>query len=338
MTDLDLPRFGFGCASLGGSNLKVNAKTAEIVLEEAWNRGVRYFDTAPWYGNTLSEHRTGAFLRDKPRDEFILTTKVGRLYNRPPLGYDFESTPLRRRWPGGLAMLPSFDYSYDGILRSYEDSIQRLGITRLDALTIHDLDTRHHSADGAVDFGLDQLSDGGYRALDELKSSGEIRAIGVGINLPGFIPRFLERFDIDYFITSMPYTLLDQSALAEELPLCALRGSKVIAGAPFASGILATGTIPGAQFAYQNASDEVVAKVAAIEAICAKHDVPLATAALQFPLAHPAVCSMLFGADTPAQLAGNIAALDTAIPDAFWQDLKVAGLIDAAAPVRAADS
>lgn len=337
VADFDFPRAGFGCASLAGSRFAVDARTAETVLEEAWRLGMRWFDTAPWYGNTLSEHRTGAFLRDRPRDEFILTTKVGRLYDRLPSDYDFENSRAGKRWPGGLRMVPRFDYTYDGILRSYEDSIQRLGINRFDGLAIHDLDSRHHGEE-AFRAGLDALSEGGgYRALDELKGAGEISAIGVGINLAGFVPHFLERFPIDYFIVAMPYTLLDQAALADEFPLCEQHGSKVIVGAPFASGILATGAEPGARHAYQPASADILARVSAIEAVCARHNVPLPAAALQFPLAHPVVAAVLFGADSPAQVAANIGALDLKIPAAFWAELKSAGLIVPDAPVAGAD-
>lgn len=323
-----LPKFGIGGGPIGGITAGIDNQTAHAVLSRAWEEGIRYFDTAPWYGNTNSEHRVGAFLREKPRADFILTSKVGRLYDRPAAGYDFEASPWRKRWPGGLPMVPRFDYTYDGIMRSFEDSLQRLGINRLDALAIHDLDVRHHKTDEQVAFGLKQLTDGGgYRALRQLKDAGEIRAIGVGINLSGYVGRFLERFDIDYFLIAMPYTLASQEALGEEFPLCARHGARVVVGAPFASGILASGNTADARFAYGPAPADIREKVARIEETCRRHGVTLAAAALQFPLAHPVVAAVVFGADTPDQVGSNVRAMAETIPAAFWDDLKAGGLL-----------
>ncbi|MEM7023997.1 MAG: aldo/keto reductase [Pseudomonadota bacterium] len=333
-SNLTLPPLGLGTAPIGGLHADTSDDDSRAVLEQAWQEGIRYFDTAPWYGNTQSEHRLGAFLRKQPRDDFVVATKVGRLYRRPERDFDFEASAWRQRWPGGLPFVPHFDYSYDQILRSYEDSLARLGLNRVDALTIHDLDIRHQKTEEAIARGFEQLSEGGgFKALEELKRSGEIRAIGAGINLPGYIPRFLERFDLDYFLLAMPYTLIGQEALAEELPLCQQRGASVIIGAPFASGILATGAVEGATYRYVAAPQQILDKVARIEAVCASFDVPLTAAALQFPLGHETVVSVIPGADGPAHVSANVAATGHPIPAAFWSELKAQGLIDPDAPV-----
>lgn len=335
-TTLRLPEFGLGTGPLGGLRADLTDADAHAVLDRAWQEGVRYFDTAPWYGNTQSEHRVGAFLRNKPRGEFVLTTKVGRVYRRPPSEAAFEASAWRQRWPGGLPFEPHFDFTADQIRRSYEDSLNRLGLTRVDALTIHDLDIRHQRTEAGIDQGFRQLTDGGgYRVLDDLKRSGEIRAIGVGINLAGSIPRFLAHFDVDYFLVAMPYTLVDQEALATELPLCRQHGSNVIIGAPFASGILATGATPDARYRYAPADAAILDTVARIETVCQAHAVPLAAAALQFPLAHPAVVSVIPGAETPQHVSANLAAMRHPIPAGFWADLQGQGLIDPLAPVPA---
>lgn len=302
---------------------------ADAVLEAAWNAGVRYFDTAPWYGNTLAEHRLGRALWRRPRDSFVVTTKIGRVYRRPanPAGFDFP------RWKGGLPFELRFDYGRDAVQRSYEDSLQRLGLNTLDALAIHDLDLRFHRDEDRVTHHLDQLDNGGgFRALEELKRTGEIRAIGAGINHTGMIPRFLERFEVDYFLVAMPYTLLDQDALDTELALCASRGASVVIGAPFASGILATGAVPGARYRYAAAAPDILERVRSIEAVCTRHEVPLPAAALQFPLFHPVVSATIPGADAPGQIEANVAHLRRTIPQAFWMDLKASGLLRSDAP------
>ncbi len=336
-SDLELPPLGFGGGPLGGLDPQLTDAMAAAVLDAAWSEGLRHFDTAPWYGNTQSEHRLGRFLREKPRRHFTLTTKVGRIYRRPDRDFAFEASPWHRRWPGGLPFVPQFDYSHDGIMRSYEDSLTRLGLTRVDGLAIHDLDLRHHTTPEAVAAGFAQLEAGGYRALRELKESGEISAIGAGINMPGLIPRFLKRFEIDYFILAMPYTLLDQDAVREELPLCRQHGSSVIIGAPFASGILATGAVAGARYGYRPASQAVLDSVARIERICDAHHVSLAAAALQFPLAHPVVAATIPGAETVDQVRANAASFREVIPAGFWRDLVEEDLLADGVPVPGDD-
>lgn len=329
---LEVPMLGLGTVFLADPDALHTEDEADAVLEAAWKAGVRYFDTAPWYGNTLAEHRLGRALWRRPRDTFVVASKIGRVYRRPdkPAGFHFP------RWKGGLPFEFRFDYGRDAVQRSYEDSLQRLGLNTLDALAIHDLDLRFHKDDTRVTHYLDQLDGGGgFRALEDLKRAGEIKAIGAGINHTGMIPRFLERFEMDYFLVAMPYTLLDQDALDTELAQCASRGVSVVIGAPFASGILATGAVPGARYRYVPAEPHVIERVRRIEAVCARHEVPLAAAALQFPLFHPVVAATIPGADAPAQIEENAAHMRRAIPPAYWTELKTEGLLRADAPTGA---
>lgn len=331
-SELLVPKIGLGCGPLGG-NKPISDTQAQAVLDAAWQSGVRYFDTAPWYGNTRSEHRVGRFLRSKSKDEYRITTKAGRLYRRPADLAAFHRSVWAKRWPGGLPFEPYFDFSHDAILRSYEDSLMRLGLPSIDGLAIHDLDIRHQKSEEGIERGFRQLEkEGGFKALTRLKESGEIQAIGAGINFPGLIPRFLERFEIDYFLLAMPYTLLDQQALDEELPACMEAGSSVLIGAPFASGILATGACKGAQYAYADASEHVLQRVRLFEVVGEQFDVPLRAAALQLPLGHPSVASVIPGAETAGQVTGNIEAFKRDIPKDFWEALVERGLIDPRTP------
>src|SRR5690606_28706867 len=236
-TALMAPRLGFGAGTLGDPFEVIAEHQADLTLECAYAAGIAYYDTAPWYGNGKSEQRTGRVLQTKPRGEFKVSTKVGRVYRRP----DDVATFSQSRWLGGLPFDLRFDYSRDGVLRSYEQSLLRMGLNRVDALVVHDLDFKHHKTEAAVAARLAELDEGGgHTALMELKRRGEIAAIGVGINHVGMIPRFLDRFEVDFFLVAMPYSLMDQEALREELPLCDQQGVSVVIGAPFASGILAT--------------------------------------------------------------------------------------------------
>ncbi len=293
--------------------------------------GIRYFDTAPEYGAGLSEHRLGRFLRDRPRSDYILTTKVGRLLRAPhdPAGF------RREMWVGGLDFEPHFDYGHDAILRSVEDSYQRLGLNRIDALLIHDLDQSTHGTQPVVNGHLQALREGGFRALADLRTAGIIAAIGAGLNDSGMVLRLLEEFDLDFFLLATQYTLLDHKILKVELPACAKQGVSVIAAGIFNSGILASGPIDGAYYNYVLAGPEIMARVRRIEEICRRHGVPLPAAALQFPLAHPAVVSMVVGANGPAQVVSNLSNLRHLIPSAFWAELKAADLLRADAPVPA---
>ncbi len=333
-TLLTLPEIGLGCGTLGDPDEVISELQAQATLSAAWDGGIRYFDTAPWYGNTQSEHRLGYFLRQKPREQFIVTTKVGRVYSRPADPKTFHTSPWMARWKGGLPFDLRFDYSREGILRSYEDSLMRLGLNTVDALAIHDLDLKHQKTDEGVKHALNQLShEGGYQALRDMKDRGEIKAIGVGINHTGMIPLFLERFEIDYFLVAMPYTLLDQTALDEDFAHCAKHDASVVIGAVYASGILATGPNDNRSYGYQDAPPDVIARAQKLEALCLENDIPLRAAALQFPLAHPLVSSVIPGSNSPSQVEQNLEALKLPIPPTFWQTLKAENLIREDAPV-----
>jgi D-threo-aldose 1-dehydrogenase len=333
-TKVEVTRLGFGGGTLGDPVEVIAEAQADLTVEAAYAAGIGYFDTSPFYGNGKSEHRIGRVLRGKPRASFVLSTKVGRVYRRPADPATFTQT----RWAGGLPFEWRFDYGQGGVLRSYEDSLARLGMTSVDALLIHDLDPRHQKTEEAVAAGFAQLAaGGGYAALAELRSRGEIGAIGAGINHVGMIPRFLERFDLDFFLVAMPYTLLDQPALAEELPLCAERGVSVVIGAVFASGILARGPGPGALYGYRPAEQAENERTRRIEAVCDRHGVPLVAAALQFPLGHPVVASVIPGPNSAAQVRANLIAMRQPIPADLWAELKAERLIDPAAPTPSAE-
>ena len=332
-TDFQVTQLGFGGGTLGDPDEVTENAQSQATLATAFEAGVGYFDTAPWYGNTKSEHRVGQFLRARPRDSYTLGTKVGRVYVRPEDPGMFTSSPWAKRWRGGLSFDLRFDYTSAGIMRAYEDSLQRLGINTVDALTIHDLDFKHQKNEEGVRRGFEQLDEGGgFAALKALKRRGEIRAIGAGINHIGMIPRFLEHFEIDYFLVAMPYTLLDQDALDEELPLCQERGVSIIIGAVFASGILATGAKSGSVYGYLPAEGATMDKVGRMETLCQRHGVSLAAAALQFPLGHPQVVSVIPGANSPQQVGQNLAHAEQRIPGELWAELKQEGLLRRDAP------
>ncbi len=331
-TSLELPVFGFGSAHIGELYATVDEADSLATLEAAWDLGVRYFDTAPWYGRGLSEHRVGGFLRTKPRSEFDLTTKVGRTLHRPGDPKSFDRSP----WTGGLNFEVKFDYSYDGIMRSYEQALQRLAIDTVDALVIHDLDELFHDQNDLSRYQR-QLTDGGIKALQELKATGDIQAFGMGINTGDALRNIATLVDLDFVLVAMPYTLADQASLHTGMATCLEREVSVIIGAPFASGILVTGSGGDAKYAYDAAPDEIQAKVRGLEDVCRAHGVSLPSAALQFVLAHPAVVSTIPGAMHAREVEQNVASLGAAIPAVFWSDLKSQGLIDADAPVPLTD-
>jgi D-threo-aldose 1-dehydrogenase len=319
-----LPRLGFGGAPLGNLFVPLADDVAIELVGHAYAHGVRYFDTAPHYGNGLSEHRIGAALRHVPRDSYALSTKVGRLLIADPAaprmqnGYA-EVLPFRQRW----------DYSYDATLRSIEDSLQRLGISRIDFVYIHDLARHAHGSE--YDSRYREALEGAVPALARLKSEGAIAGFGLGVNEWEVCVEMLAHTDLDVLLLAGRYTLADQTALPQLLPRCMERGVRIVIGGPFNSGILATGAKPldghAPYFNYQPAPAGIVARVAAIEAVCAAHDVPLKAAALQFPLAHPAVASVVPGVRTLAEFDENLALSKRRIPGAFWRDLRDHALI-----------
>ncbi len=325
-TAVEVTELGFGGASIGELFVRVSEVDAQATLAAAWDPGIRYFDTAPWYGRGLSELRTGAGLRDHDRAEYALSTKVGR-WLRPTDREGFDGSP----WLGGAPNEVVFDYTYDGIMRSVEQSRLRLGITRFDVAFIHDLDHLYFDT-VTIDAHFADLATSGWKALEELRASGQIGAIGAGINDLGLIPRFLDLGDIDAFLIAMPYTLLDQGVLDAEFPACEERGIGFVVGAVFASGVLAKGPVAGAKYAYADAPDAILEKTRQIQAVCERHGVPLAAAALQFPLGHPSVASVIPGASSPAQQARNIEAFRHPIPADLWAELKHEGLLRADAP------
>jgi D-threo-aldose 1-dehydrogenase len=328
-TAIELPALGFGGAPLGELFTRVSDGDAEATLQAAWDAGIRYYDTAPWYGRGQSEHRLGRFLYRQPRADLVLSTKVGRILRAPARPETFDTG----FWAGGLAFEHRFDYSYDGVMRAYEDSLQRLGLNRVDLLLIHDLDWWHHGSEANVAAHFAELATGGFRALAELKAAGLIGGIGAGINELKLMPRFLQSFDIDFFLLALRYTLGEQDTLDAELPACLARGVGIVIGGVFNSGILATGPVAGAKYNYADATPEILARVGRIEAVCRRHGVPMAAAALQFPLAHPAVTSVIPGAVSPEQVTRNIALMEAAIPADLWAELKQEGLLRADAPV-----
>lgn len=328
-TAIEVTELGFGGASIGELFVRVSEHDALATIDRAWDAGVRYFDTAPWYGRGLSELRTGSGLRDHARGEFALSTKVGR-WLRPASAEGFDGSP----WLGGAPNEVVFDYTYDGIMRSVDQSRLRLGITRFDIAFIHDLD-RLYFDQPTWDAHVRDLATSGWKALEELRSSGQVGAIGAGINDLDLMPRFLDIGDIDAFLVAMPYTLLDQGVLDREFPACVERGVGFVIGAVFASGILAKGPIPGAKYAYADASPEIIARVTRIAEVCDRHGVPLAAAALQFPLGHPSVASVIPGASSPAQQARTVEWFRHPIPADLWAELKHEGLLREDAPVPA---
>ena len=328
-SDIEVPALGFGGAPLGDLYLRIPEAQAQKTLQAAWACGVRYFDTAPWYGHGLSEHRIGHLLRQQDSNAFFCSTKVGRVYSRfRGDAAAFDSSP----WVAGLPFTLRFDYTYDGVMRSYEDSLQRLGLNRVHALVIHDLDSIYHQTEENIAEKFKQL-ESGWKALDELKRSGEILAIGAGISEDKMMLPFLERVPLDFFLVAMPYTLMDQDVLDREFPECEKHGLGIIIGAPYASGILATGPVENAKYDYSPATPEALEKVRRMQDVCARHRISLKAAALQFPLGHPLVASIIPGAFTAEQVRENRELMDSPIPADFWTECKQEKLLRADAPV-----
>ncbi len=317
-----------GGAALGNIFAEYTEAEAQATFAAAWDAGVRYFDTAPWYGHGLSEHRLGAALRNFARDQAFISTKVGRIYEPARRGQD-----ARVQWKGGLNFAVRYDYSAEGFARSFAQSQLRMGQPSVDALIIHDLDRDYQGA--AFDGHMAALTGSGLAYLQGLKSDGVISAVGMGMNTLADFTAIAPWIDVDFFLVAMPYTLADQAALHGPMAECARRGIKVIIGAPFASGLLAAPSLPGVMYAYQPAAPDMVRKALAIEAVCLRHAVPLAAAALQFPLLHPAVVSVIPGAVTAEQVRSNAANVALTIPPQLWADLKAANLIDPDAPTGA---
>jgi len=293
---------GLGTAPLGGLFEEVAEETALATIDRAWERGVRFFDTAPLYGHGLSERRLGQALAGRPRDDYVLPTTGGRLLRAgaPP-------DPGEANWRGVPEERPVFDFSYDGTLRSFEESLERLGLDRVDILHVHDPDEH-----------MDEALAGAYQALERLRAEGVVRAIGAGMNHVDPLVRFAREGGFDCFLVAGRYTLLDRSAEAELLPLCLERGIDVICGGVYNSGILAGGST----FDYAPAPPALVEQMERLRAACERHGVPLLAAALQFPLRHPAVTTALFGARSPAEVDASVDAAAVSVPDELWAELE----------------
>lgn len=356
-TRVEIPRLGIGTVPIGNMMGPVTDEEARATLLRAHQRGARYFDTAPQYGSGLAERRVGEVIRSLPRGQVVVSTKVGRLLRRTstagkvvrvlrqaassgpggvrliahnalgvvrraagrdhtfPLGYPFER--------GEAALEPYFDFSYDGVMRSVAGSLERLGVDRIDMLLIHDPDDHHQAA-----------LEGAYRALDELRSGGTVGAVGVGMNHPEPLARFAREASFDCFLLAGKYTLLDQSGLDELLPTCAERGITVNVGGVFNSGLLADPR-PGVTYDYHpvRADSEVLQRALRMKAICERHGVPLAAAALQFPLAHPAVGAVIAGVRSASEVDEDVRLLTMPIPDDVWLELHAEGLVPERVPL-----
>jgi D-threo-aldose 1-dehydrogenase len=313
-TKLEVTEVSFGAAALGGLYRACPRETAMETLQAAWDSGIRYFDVAPWYGLGLAERRVGDFLRDQPEKEWVLSTKVGRLLRPVPTG-----TVPDYSYVDPLSFDADYDYSYDGIMRSVEFSYARLGLNHIDILYVHDIGVYTHGAAKNAVYQK-QLLDSGIKALEELKSSGAISAFGLGVNEVPVCLDVMRNADIDCILMAGRYTLLDRSAVAELLPFCRQKGTSLVVGGVFNSGILATGPVPGSHFDYMPANDDVLAKVGAMEAIAKKHGVPLAAPALQFPLRNPLVSSVLIGTAKASSLERNMQLFEPALPDTIFPE------------------
>lgn len=321
----------FGAASIGNLYRAVPDDQARAVVRRAWDAGVRYFDTAPHYGFGLSEKRLGAALAElDPEQSAIISTKVGRRLDPRP---DADLSAVRQAFVTPEPYESVFDYSYDAVMRSHEDSLKRLRRDRVDILYAHDIGAFAHGADHPRLFA--EFLEGGYRAMCELRASGAVSAIGLGVNEVAVCEEMLAAGDVDLLMLAGRYTLLEQEPLDRLLPLCAERGVRLVIAGPYNSGILAKGVRGGGvpNFNYEPAPAAIVARVGRIEDVCAAHGVPLAAAALQFPLAHPQVAAVVPGMGSVAQVDDALTLIRHPIPAGFWSDLRAAGLIRPDAPV-----
>ncbi len=319
---LQLTQLGFGTAPLGNLYRKVADSDAQATLRAAWDAGIRYFDTAPQYGLGRAEQRVGTALPNFDISELTLSTKVGRLL------LDCEPEEVT---PEAFVDVPQkrivFDYTYDGIMKSFAQSTKRLGTDQIDILMLHDIDAGTHGQQGEEKYLHQLFSGGGYRALTELKDNEQITAIGAGVNTWEICEKLLHEADFDTFLLAGRYTLLEQEPLESFLPLCIARDVGIILGGPYNSGILATGAVEGARYNYEPAPADIMDRVAKITRVCDAHDTPLIAAALQFPLAHSAIKTVIPGASNPQEIQQNVTIFKQQIPTALWADLKSEKLI-----------
>ncbi len=324
--DLQVSPFAFGAAPIGNIFRPIDEETSDAMIKRAWDAGVRFYDTAPMYGHGLSELRCGHSLRWRNRDDFVLSSKVGRIL-KPKRRSEIDFAPWADAAPNEMV----FDYSYDGTMRAFEDSLQRLALERMDICFIHDIDVFTRGGEQADVFR--QAMDGAWKALAQLRDEGLVKAIGVGVNEWEVCEEALRQRDFDCFLLAGRYTLLEQESLDSFLPLCEERNAAVVVGGGFNSGILATGAVEGAKYNYAPAPQHIMERVAGIEAVCAEYNVPLPAAALQFVVAHPAIPAFAAGTRTVEQLDKNLEWFTHPIPTDFWTALKQKGLLREDAPV-----
>ncbi len=316
-TSLQVTRLGLGGAPLGGLFEDVQGETAVATIRRALELGINFFDTAPLYGHGKSEKWMGQGLAGNSPDSRVLATKVGRVLE------PVEPGALEKdEFDNPAPFKPVFDFSYDGTMRSFDESLKRLQVDRIDILHIHDPDDHY-----------DEAIKGAYPALDTLRREGRIKAVGAGMNQAEMPARFAREGNFDCFLLAGRYSLIDHTGLKELLPLCVEKQISIIIGGPYNSGILATGAKPGAKFNYADAPPEILERVRKVEEVCGRHQVPMKAAALQFPLAHPAVAAVIPGARTVAELEENFRLISHPIPGDFWADLRAKGLLPEEAPV-----
>jgi D-threo-aldose 1-dehydrogenase len=333
-TGLPVTTLGFGSAPLGDLFEKLDDTTAIGAVAEALKVGITLFDTSPHYGNGLAEHRFGTALRRAPRDSYVISTKIGRTMDpRSKPVSAVNADVISPGFAGGLPHKASCDYSFDGAMRSFEQSLLRLGTDRIDIVLIHDADVWTHGKDADKIFG--EAMKGAYKALETLRSQKVVKAIGVGINEVAVSERFAREGDFDTILLAGRYSLLEQPAIETFLPLAVEKKIGIMLGGVFNSGILATGAVPGAKYDYREAPPEIMDKVRRIEAVCKAHGVALVDAASQFPLGHPAVASVVLGAVKPSEVERNVKSFSAKIPAQLWADLKSEKLLDPAVPVPA---
>lgn len=324
-TNVKLTEFGLGGAPLANLYLPLPENIAHQTVIEAWKAGVRYFDTAPYYGYGLSEIRLGKFLLDYPREEYVISTKVGRLLNP-------DSKPkMNDPFPESLPYSPSFDYSYDGIMRSIEESLKRLNLAYIDIALVHDIGRLTHG--DRHDYFLKMMLENGYRALEELRSQKVIHAIGLGVNEWEVCMEAMPFAHFDCFMLAGRYTLLEQTALECFFPECMKRNISVIAAGPFNSGILAQGPESNQRYNYALADNHILNRVKQIQEICKQFDVELSHAAIHFPLLHPQVVSVVAGLRSPQELWMAANHLKNQLPIQLWEKLKEEELLASHAPV-----
>lgn len=319
---IELPELGFGGAPIGEMKDAVDDAAALEALAAALKSGIRYFDTAPFYGFGLSERRTGDMIRGT--DDVIISTKVGRLL-KPGQAAD----PGQFGWSNPLPFHPVYDYGYDSVMRSFEDSQQRLGRDKIDMLFLHDIGSMTHPDPTEEARHFKDAMTGGYKALDELRNAGDVKAIGIGVNETDVCMRAFDHGSWDVFLLAGRYTLLEQGALDDLLPKCEEQSVNIVIGGPFNSGIL----VGGATWNYMAAPQEIIQQIAGLKNVCAAYDVPLPAAALKFPLAHSSVASIIPGVRTPEELSQLMTWWNTQIPASLWSDLKTEGYLREDAPL-----